>query len=64
MTAGHQHLTRCGNSNIAEGGKVISELEITGSSYRPTWNVLRRELADTGFVQSEGAEGLLAWRLA
>jgi hypothetical protein len=49
---------------ITEGGKVISEEEITGCSYRPTWDVLRRELADTGFVQGEGAEGLLAWRLA
>lgn len=49
---------------ITEGGPVISEEEITGCSYRPAWNVLRRELADAGFVQADGAEGLLAWRLA
>jgi hypothetical protein len=35
---------------ITEGGTVISEEEITGSSYQPTWNVLRRELADAGFA--------------
>lgn len=49
---------------ITEGGKVISEEEITGCSYRPPRNVLQRELADAGFAQAEGAEGLLAWRLA
>jgi SAM-dependent methyltransferase len=49
---------------ITEGGTVISEEEITGRSYRPPWNVLRRELAEAGFAQAEGAEGLLAWRLA
>lgn len=48
---------------ITEGGKVISEEEITGCSYRPPWNVLRRELADAGFAETEATEGLLAWRL-
>jgi SAM-dependent methyltransferase len=49
---------------ITEGGKVISEEEITGRSYRPAWNVLRRELTGAGFTQAKGAEELLAWRLA
>jgi hypothetical protein len=49
---------------ITEGGKAISEEEITGYSYRPAWNVLERELVTAGFTQVEGAEGLLAWRLA
>jgi SAM-dependent methyltransferase len=49
---------------ITEGGKVISEEEITGYSYRPPWDVLQRELVTAGFTQAEGAEGLLAWRLA
>jgi len=48
---------------ITEGGKVISEEEITGYAYRPPWNVLERELVTAGFTQTEGAEGLLAWRL-
>lgn len=49
---------------ITEGDKVISEEEITGYAYRPPWNVLQRELVTAGFAQAEGAEGLLAWRLA
>jgi SAM-dependent methyltransferase len=49
---------------ITEGGKVISEEEITGYAYRPPWNVLEGELVTAGFTQAEGAEGLLAWRLA
>lgn len=49
---------------ITEGDKVISEEEITGYSFRPPWDVLQRELAAAGFTQAEGAEGLLAWRLA
>ena len=49
---------------ITEGGKVISEEEITGSAYRPAWSVLQGELASAGFTQAEGAERLLAWRLA
>jgi hypothetical protein len=49
---------------ITEGGKVISEEEIAGYAYRPPWNVLERELVTAGFTQAEGAEGLLAWRLA
>jgi 16S rRNA A1518/A1519 N6-dimethyltransferase RsmA/KsgA/DIM1 with predicted DNA glycosylase/AP lyase activity len=28
------------------------------------WNVLERELVTAGFTQTEGAEGLLAWRRA
>ncbi len=49
---------------ITEGGKVISEEEMTGYAYRPAREVLWRELEDAGFVQTEGADGLLAWRLA
>jgi hypothetical protein len=49
---------------ITEGDKVSSEEEITGYAYRPPWNVLERELVTAGFAQAEGAEGLLAWRLA
>ena len=49
---------------ITEDGKVISEEEITGYAYRPPWKVLERELVTAGFTQAEGAEGLLAWRLA
>jgi SAM-dependent methyltransferase len=49
---------------ITEGDTVISEEEITGHGYRPTWDVLQPELTTAGFVQVEGAEGLLAWRLA
>ena len=49
---------------ITEGDTVISEEEITGCSYHPEWGVLRQELAAAGFTQAEGAEGLLAWRLA
>jgi hypothetical protein len=49
---------------ITEGDKVISEEELTGYAYRPPWNVLERELVTAGFTQTEGAEGLLAWRLA
>jgi len=49
---------------VTEGAKVISEEEITGHAYRPAWDVIRRELASAGFAQAEGAERLLAWRLA
>lgn len=49
---------------ITEGERVISEEEITGHAYRPAWDVLRHELTTAGFVQADGAEGLLAWRLA
>lgn len=49
---------------ITEGDKVISEEEITGWLYRPAWDVLQRELTTAGFVQAEGTERLLAWRLA
>jgi hypothetical protein len=49
---------------ITEDDKIISEEEITGYAYRPPWNVLERELVTAGFTQAEGAEGLLAWRLA
>ena len=49
---------------ITEGGRVISEEEITGYAYRPPWNVLERELVTAGFTQTDGAEGLLAFRLA
>jgi len=49
---------------VTEGDKVISEEEITGHAYRPAWDVIQRELVSAGFTQTEGAEGLLAWRLA
>jgi SAM-dependent methyltransferase len=49
---------------ITEGDKVISEEELTGYAYRPPWDVLQPELETSGFSQAEGAEGLLAWRLA
>jgi SAM-dependent methyltransferase len=49
---------------ITDGGQLISEEEITGSSWRPPWQVLERELTDAGFIQVPGAERLLAWRLA
>jgi SAM-dependent methyltransferase len=49
---------------ITEGGKVISEDEMIGYAYRPARAVLWRELEDAGFAQAEGADGLLAWRLA
>jgi hypothetical protein len=37
---------------------------VTGCGYRPGWDVIQRELAGAGFTQAEGAERLLAWRLA
>jgi SAM-dependent methyltransferase len=49
---------------ITEGDKVISEEEITGYAYRPAWDVIQRELVGAGFTQAEGAERLLAGRLA
>lgn len=49
---------------VTEGEKIISEEEITGYGYRPGWDVIKRELAGAGFTQAEGAERLLAWRLA
>ena len=49
---------------ITEGEKVISEEEITGYAYRPVWDVIQGELVSAGFTQTEGAERLLAWRLA
>jgi len=49
---------------VTEGEKVISQDEITGYAYRPVWDVIQRELVSAGFTQTEGAERLLAWRLA
>jgi predicted RNA methylase len=49
---------------ITEGDTLISEEELTGYAYRPSREVLWRELEGAGFTQAEGAEGLLAWRLA
>jgi len=49
---------------ITEGEKVISEEEIIGYAYRPVWEVIQRELVSAGFTETEGAERLLAWRLA
>jgi SAM-dependent methyltransferase len=48
---------------IAEGATLISEEEITGYAYRPSWDTLEPELTAAGFTQVEGADGLLAWRL-
>jgi SAM-dependent methyltransferase len=49
---------------VTEDGKVITEEEMIGYAYRPVWDVIRSELVSAGFTQAEGAEGLLAWRLA
>ena len=49
---------------VTEGDKIISEEDLTGFAYRPPWDVLERELVTAGFVQAEGADGLLAWRRA
>lgn len=49
---------------ITEGGRVVSEEEITGRAYRPLREVLWRELASAGFAHADEAEGLLSWRLA
>jgi SAM-dependent methyltransferase len=49
---------------VTEGEKIISEEEIVGYAYRPAWDVIRRELVSAGFTQAQGAERLLAWRLA
>ena len=49
---------------VTEGEQVIREEEITGYAYRPVWDVIQRELISAGFTQAEGAERLLAWRLA
>jgi len=49
---------------ITEGEKLISEEELTGCGYRPSWDVIQRELASAGFTQAEGAERLRDWRLA
>jgi SAM-dependent methyltransferase len=48
---------------VTDGEKVISEEDVTGWGYRPTWDVLQGELTGAGFTQAEGAERLLAWRL-
>jgi SAM-dependent methyltransferase len=47
---------------ITAGDKIVGQEEITGYAYRPQWSVLERELVTAGFAQTEGAEGLLAWR--
>jgi hypothetical protein len=49
---------------VTEGKKAISEEEITGYGYCPAWDVIQPELVSAGFTQTEGAERLLAWRLA
>lgn len=48
---------------ISAGDKVISEEEQVGYAYRPSWNVIKGELASAGFTQADAPEGLLAWRL-
>ncbi len=49
---------------VTEDEKVISQDEITDYAYHPVWDVIQRELVSAGFTQAEGAERLLAWRLA
>ncbi|GAA3246489.1 class I SAM-dependent methyltransferase [Nonomuraea helvata] len=49
---------------ITQGDKVISEEELVGHGYRPTWETIQGELVGAGFVQADAPEGLLAWRLA
>jgi SAM-dependent methyltransferase len=49
---------------ITEDAKLISEEELTGYAYRPEWDVIQHELVSAGFTQTEGADRLLAWRLA
>jgi SAM-dependent methyltransferase len=51
---------------ITEGDTVISEEELTGRSYWPAGDVLRRELTDAGFIEADAhrADGLAVWRLA
>jgi SAM-dependent methyltransferase len=49
---------------VTDGGKVISEEEMTGYGYRPTRETINRELTGAGFTPAEGAERILAWRLA
>ena len=61
-TGRHAALATC--YRITEGDKVISEEEIIGYAYSPAWDVIQRELVSAGFTQTEGAERLLAWRLA
>ncbi|MFI6741470.1 hypothetical protein ACIBI9_51870 [Nonomuraea sp. NPDC050451] len=47
---------------ITQDDKVISEEEIVGHAYRPTWETLQGELVGAGFTQTDAPEGLLAWR--
>jgi SAM-dependent methyltransferase len=49
---------------VTQGDRVISEEEIIGHAYRPSWDVIQRELVDAGFTQTDAPEGLLAWHLA
>ncbi|MGW6498602.1 class I SAM-dependent methyltransferase [Nonomuraea angiospora] len=49
---------------VTQDDKVISEEEIEGYGYRPTWETLQGELVSAGFVQTDAPEGLLAWRRA
>lgn len=49
---------------VTQGSKVVSQEETTGWAYRPTWDVLERELTGAGFTQAEGAERVLAWRFS
>lgn len=48
---------------ISDGDKIIFEEELTGYAYRPPWDVLEPELVTAGFTQTDGADGLEAWRL-
>jgi SAM-dependent methyltransferase len=48
---------------VTQKDKVISEEEIIGHAYRPTWEVIQNELVGAGFTQTPAPDGLLAWRL-
>jgi SAM-dependent methyltransferase len=49
---------------VTKEDKVISEEELIGHAYRPSRDVIQRELVGAGFTQAGAPDGLLAWRLA
>ncbi|MFG1753570.1 class I SAM-dependent methyltransferase [Streptosporangium sandarakinum] len=48
---------------ITEGDRVVDEQEIVGHAYRPSREVIEKELTGAGFTRADAPEGLLAWRL-